>query len=426
MNAPADNLGFAAGTRFRSPLVLANIGDSASVATISVDFHLRGKSQVRHLAPIRIESGELKTVDLATAFADLPESLQTAGLSIGYTGSPGTIIGQLTSIDSTSSYAADTPIRDPLSGSHRVSGSYPFRLDGGYRAVLHLKNYTQRKRAAMLVISYEGGQFKPEQYILDPDETISIDVEKLRDDQTPDAEGRRLPSNLANGKFKWYEVEPDTIIGRAELVNIRNGTSSSFSCGGVCSCAPWTTSYWVNPGASAWNASATFGYLANESRATCGTQTFPTYNMSSLAFWNSVNSGVAQSQGVGSYLGAGSGATNIGASWTVSQFVSYDECPRQVSAQPSAQAKVKPRLDSVSPSYVIRGTQTTLTLSGSGFGTSPSVSTDDASGLTIQSHSDTQVVVSLTVGGSLGDKGITITSAGQVSDKKFEHLRASH
>jgi hypothetical protein len=71
------------------------------------------------------------------------------------------------------------PVKDPLAGFNRNTGSYPFRLDGGYNTVLHLKNTTDKTVYAVAQIRYEGGgTYNPDQIKLEPFQTGAALLER--------------------------------------------------------------------------------------------------------------------------------------------------------------------------------------------------------------------------------------------------------
>src|SRR5258705_9944571 len=72
-------------------------------------------------------------------------------------------------------------------------------------------------------------------------------LRRLRDSQQQDIRGVVMPEGVASGQVVWYEMESGSLIGRAEVVNIEAGVSSSFSCPGVCQCGLVWYSGSMNP-----------------------------------------------------------------------------------------------------------------------------------------------------------------------------------
>ena len=69
-----------------------------------------------------------------------------------------------------------------------------------------------------------------------PGATVVFDIRKLRDEQTPDSEGRRLPRNLTVGQIHWsiHGNSSSRLIGRSEVISRSGKVSSSYSCGICC------------------------------------------------------------------------------------------------------------------------------------------------------------------------------------------------
>ncbi len=231
--------GFPAGTIFKAPLVLANLGNAASTATVTVDYTQNEQAKTQAIGSYTLQPRGLKEIELQSALASfgITGVVDNAGVDIKYTGTAGTIVGQMTSMSTNGDYSFDVPIKDPLISMNRTSGSYPFRLDGGYKTVLHLKNMTDKKARAVVQIRYEGGTYHPDQITMEPYQTVALDIKKLQSQQTLDIRGNIFPANITSGKIIWTERDTATVVGRSETANFGEGIAGSFSCP-WCSCAP--------------------------------------------------------------------------------------------------------------------------------------------------------------------------------------------
>jgi len=148
------------------------------------------------------------------------------------------VIGRLTSVDTTGDFSFEVPIKDPLAGMNRVSGSYPWRLDQGYNTVLHLKNTIDKEVNALIQIRYKDGTYNPELIKIAPYQTVALDIKRIRDEQKKDIRGGVMPKDATSGKLIWYEQTVGSLIGRVEVFNAKARISSSFSCPGNCPCPP--------------------------------------------------------------------------------------------------------------------------------------------------------------------------------------------
>jgi hypothetical protein len=173
--------GFPAGTIFKAPLVLANLGNAATTATVTVDYTQNGQAKTQSIGSFTLASRAVKEIELQSALATFGVTgiVENAGVDVKYTGTVGTLVGQLTSTSTNGDYSFDVPVKDPLAGMNRNTGSYPFRLDGGYNTVLHLKNTTDKVVYAAVQIRYEGGDYNPNQIKLEPFQTVAVDIKQF-------------------------------------------------------------------------------------------------------------------------------------------------------------------------------------------------------------------------------------------------------
>jgi hypothetical protein len=139
---PDSKEGFPAGTRFNAPLVLANVGDQLIDARVFMDYTIGRVAGRVQIAKLKLAPRQVQQVELSTPMAGrgVVGPVDDAGVDIETNGNPGAVIARLTSVDQSGDYAFDVPIKDPLAEMLRVGGSYPWRLDGGFTTMLHLKN----------------------------------------------------------------------------------------------------------------------------------------------------------------------------------------------------------------------------------------------------------------------------------------------
>jgi hypothetical protein len=125
---PDPNEGFPENTRFIAPLLLANVSASPVVAHVSVDYILVNsqepddghddskksttktpKDTVLKVKELTIAPGNVQRVELSDPLGGVGQ-IAEAGVDIEYDAAPGSIIGQLTSVDQSGDYAFETPI----------------------------------------------------------------------------------------------------------------------------------------------------------------------------------------------------------------------------------------------------------------------------------------------------------------------------
>jgi hypothetical protein len=259
---PDPSEGFPEGTTFRSPLLLANVGSKPVTANVSVGYTAQEKIQMTPLNPqssdmekhnsvvkvkdLTLPPGEVRRVELSDAIGDA-NLVEDAGVDITYEGAPGSVIGQLTSVDQSGDYSFEVPIKDPLGMDHTASSSYPWTLVGGTDTTLHLKNTTDKSVLAMMQFRFPGGGiYNPDRIELQPYETVALDIQKLKDSKKLDTRQHTFPADATHGQVEWVEETPNSMIGRAEQVQPDHGIARSFSCG-ACSCGNYASSAGMNP-----------------------------------------------------------------------------------------------------------------------------------------------------------------------------------
>lgn len=150
---------------------------------------------------------------------------------------PGSIIGSLYGINDTTRTNYDIPLRD--SGLVRtMTGSYPWKIADDFTTVAYITNISDQKAEFIGQINYDGGHFIIDPRGLAPGETAVFDFEKIRDEQTADNAGAKIPQRASIGQFKW-SIHGVTngkllLIGRAEMVSRSQRISTSYSCNDPC------------------------------------------------------------------------------------------------------------------------------------------------------------------------------------------------
>jgi hypothetical protein len=254
-----------AGTHFSSPLLLANVSDKPVTAHVSADYTTQEKLQISAIDPqadntedkfsttaakdITIAPGEVQAIELSEALPG--NSFKEAGVDIRYEAAPGSIIGELTSVDQTGDYAFEVPIKDPEAKNAGVDSTYPWSLEGNLRTVVHLKNTTDKAVSAFATIAFPGGFYILDRMAFQPHQTIAIDLQKIKDSKKKDVRGNSFPADAMSGQITWGE-EPASyysMIGRAEQVDSKAGIAKSFSCTNDCCTGNpgYTETYYLTP-----------------------------------------------------------------------------------------------------------------------------------------------------------------------------------
>ena len=342
MNQAAAIEGFPVGTRFSAPVVLANIGGASSQAAISVEYTLASIPHRIQLPSVTLGPREIQQIDLAQALAarGVLGPLDDAGIDIIYSGAPGTVIGRLTSLDQTRDFSFDVPVKDPLAGTNRVNGDYPWRLDSGFKTVVHIKNVLDAPVQAEVQIRYDGGTYNPALIPLQPHQTIDLDIGAMRDAQQPDIRGSVMPKDVVSGQLIWVEMTPGSLIGRAEASNVSQGIASSFSCSGPSNCSNSLFSTALSPNSATLSVGdSTIPFLPLETDQNCLGDHFGPNPASAIITWSSTNTSVATVDQTGNVTAVGPGTATISAQWQAVVYECGNFCT-QVTAEPVATGTV--------------------------------------------------------------------------------------
>jgi hypothetical protein len=301
--------GFPAGTTFLAPLVIANASKAPSKAHIYVDYTAGSEGKRADLGMMNLAPQEVRQVELSKELArrGVKGPVEEAGVDIEYSGQPGAVIARLTSADKSGDYSFDVPIKDPMAGSMRGSGGYPWRLDGGHNTVVHLKNTVDKPVHAIVQVRYDGSSYNLERIKMGAHQSVAVDIGQLRDAQQQDIREAVMPTDVESGQVVWFEEEIGSLIGRVEVADIGAGVSASFSCPQGCQCPPSYNSSFMTPSSSAGLVGGTAQFTEKEMRRDCQGLDYGPYNRTQDSTWTSSNTSVMTvSAGRVSCLSAGS------------------------------------------------------------------------------------------------------------------------
>ncbi len=342
-----DNLGLPQAERFSAILSLANTSASPTQAVVSVDYTTHHGANHVQIANPFLGAAEVSEIDATERLHALgTDTLVDAGLEVSYTGAPGIVIAKLVSLDGSGDLAFDTPVRDPQAGMYRSSGAHPWRVDGGFNTIVVLKNVLSRAVYAMVVLRFDGGQYTLPRVALEPFQTVSLNLREVTAGGRKDLDGNSLPAS-GSGKVLWFQEEPDSLIGRAEIYNVQEGVAASYGCFYPCNCnlpyfTPNTSDTWLSP------SSLTLGYLQTQLIATvqrrydCNNSNLGSFDISSSTVYSSGNTGIFK------FTGSSIQAVSVGSGSFSGQAPRNTEtppyCPAQSQANPSGTGKVTPTI----------------------------------------------------------------------------------
>jgi hypothetical protein len=200
-------------------------------------------------AQVSLGAFEAKEVNLSDLLrtAKRRHDLDVVSVEVTNLAAPGSVIGSLYGINNTTGMNYDIPLRD--SGLVRtMTGSYPWKISDDFTTVVYITNISDQEAQFVGEINYSGTHFLIDPQTVRGGGTAVFDLKKIRDSQTADRLGTKLPNGASIGQFKWA-IRSSTkgkvvLIGRAEMVSESGKVSSSYSCNDPC---PPAYTYWIDP-----------------------------------------------------------------------------------------------------------------------------------------------------------------------------------
>jgi hypothetical protein len=428
---PDPSEGFPQETIFRAPLLLANVSEQPVKAHVSVDFTRMEKSgeeagaaedqsKVLPVRDLTIAPGEVQRIELSNELARLGVvgPVQEAGVDIAYDASPGSLIGQLTSLDQTGDYSFEVPVKDPAAMNEMMEGVYPWTLENGTQSVLHLKNTTPDTASAIFMIELPNGKFyNPPRIVLEPFQSVAIDIQKLKDANKPDFLKRVFPADATHGQVQWRQEIPYSMIGRLEQTNVKAGIAKSLSCGSFC-CGNFTEQAYVTPNATFGLVGDSISLAARVHGTDCNAVVFD--DPATSATWSSQNTSVATVDSSGNVTFVGPGKTDILAVVATEEYIIFlNKCTHRGTTQTvQVSVTVAPSVTGISPAQgPISATAPSVTITGKGL-TGATVNGGTGITPTVKSTNSTTVVVDLAVASNAtpGNHLISVTANGQTGN----------
>jgi hypothetical protein len=216
-------------------IVLRNTGEQGVIATPRLRPAQGNPNDFIDLSAITLAPHEIRSVSLdpISRRTQSRPDFDSVSIEVMNSGTNGSLIAALNGVDDSSGMSYDVPLRDS-GGSRNLSGAYPWRLDGDVSTIVSITNAATVEAQFVVQINYPGGP-----YLLDPrklpvGDTATFDLRKIRDQQIPDRMGHTIPRSVEGGQFRWFIHSGGHLIGRAEMLSLARGISSSYSCGLPC------------------------------------------------------------------------------------------------------------------------------------------------------------------------------------------------
>jgi hypothetical protein len=401
-------------------VVVRNLTGAPQSVKVTVEYPGEKETQRVDLVPLALESYSTSDLALDSAFGLLPLPLPFCSIRVQYSGPPGSVIGEISSIEQKNDMVIDSRMRNEGDG-WAGSGGHPWHLDEETESILFLTNMSDQEARIGFQVSAGGVVYHITDLKLMPHETRAIDLRKLRDAQKPDFLGNKIPANATDGSALWGRIDNVPVMGRLVVLQRRKALASSYSCD-PCSCPMSLTSYPLQLTPSPVNVTPQQALQVHASAqyVQCGTNYYwYDETIAGTMNWSSDNPGVATVNNLaakGLVTGVSGGTTTIRATYQDYAYSPSYGCPCnswQVIDLGSDTANVKPSVTSMSPTRGLIGVTTSVTINGKGFGTNPTVNAGSGVTVTRGSFTDTQVQASFAVASNApsGNHSVTVTTA---------------
>ncbi|HUX10662.1 MAG TPA: hypothetical protein VMW51_08455 [Terriglobia bacterium] len=186
------------------------------------------------LAPLAVGPDGTVDFSLDAVMSQLPLPLPYASLRIQYSGPPGSMIAQVSSVDQRQDLVVDARTMNEGDG-WAGSGSNPWRLDSQTDSILFLTDESDSPARIGLDVTAGGVHYYLIRLKVAPHETRAINLRTLRDAQTPDLKGNKIPAGATDGAVNWVRLDSMPVEGRMMVIQKQQGMASSYDCSG-CPC----------------------------------------------------------------------------------------------------------------------------------------------------------------------------------------------
>jgi hypothetical protein len=187
------------------------------------------------LAPLALDAYATQDIALDTVFGQLPLPLPFCSIRIQYSGPPGTVIGEVSSIEQRGDLVIDSRVTNEADWLG-MSGAHPWHLDEETESVLFLTNAGDQECPIGFMVQAGGVHYYLTDLRLKPHETRAIDLRKLRDAQLTDFKGNKIPAAATAGSVLWGRADNVPVMGRLVVMQRHKGMASNYTCGTGCAC----------------------------------------------------------------------------------------------------------------------------------------------------------------------------------------------
>lgn len=166
---------------------------------------------------------------LAAVLGQLPLPLPFCSARIQYSGAPGSMQAQVTSVEARGNLVVDSHVQNE-GNSWAGSGANPWHLDDNTESIVFLTNESDKPARVGFAVTANDVHYFLTELRLSPHETRAIDLRHLRDAQIPDYKNHLIPANATDGSVTWNRTDNVAIMGRLMVISRNAGMASNYDC----------------------------------------------------------------------------------------------------------------------------------------------------------------------------------------------------
>ena len=264
------------------------------------------------LAPLAV--GPYSTVDFSVdaVLSQLPLPLAFCSVRIQYSGPPGSMVAQVSSVDARQDLVVDAHAMNEGDG-WAGSGANPWHLDDSTDSILFLTNEGEKPARIGFSVTANDVHYFLTSLKLAPHESRAINLRRLRDAQKADFKKNTIPAGASDGAVNWIRLDNVVVSGRLVVINRGGRVSSDYDCN-VCYCPATYSNLTVEPSSFNVLPNSTFICACTAWYTDCNGNITAT-DVASSADWISRNTSVATVAG-GFVTGQSAGRATIDAFYT--------------------------------------------------------------------------------------------------------------
>ncbi len=193
-----------------------------------------GRTGMYTLAPLTVAGYSTEDFSLAAVMSQLPLPLPFCSIRIQYSGAPGSMEAEVSSVEVHSNLVVDARVENEGNG-WAGSGANPWHLDSNTESILFLTNESGKPARIGLSVAAGGIHYYLTELKLQPHETRAINLRSLRDAQVADFKKNQIPADATDGVITWVRLDNLPVMGRLMVIRRGQGMASSYDCC-ICSC----------------------------------------------------------------------------------------------------------------------------------------------------------------------------------------------